>query len=59
MTVKKIKSVGIKFKYVFIFMLVRTFLTVVEKITIQHYIHKNNSMVDYILEINVLKLFNF
>ncbi len=51
---------NLKFNYVFVFLLIRTFLTIVEKITIQHYIHKNNSMVDYILNItadNILIFF--
>ncbi len=52
-------NLGVKFNYVFVFMLIRTFLTVVEKITIQHYIHKNNSMVDYIVNIDSSNVFLF
>ena len=63
MNIKKnvnlIKKTNTKFNYVFILMLVRTFLTLIEKITIQHYIHHNNSMVDYIININFENIYKF
>lgn len=49
---------SIKFNYVFVYSILRVFLFFIEAVTIQNYVYKNNSMVDFIVKIKSIFVFN-